>query len=131
TQPPDGAPKSGLAHPHVPMYAGTGALAASESVPLEARMVHPVSAEVQMVKRVALIFGVVFILVGVLGFFSMGGMQMGVEPPGMELGLFPVNVLHNCVHVLFGIWGVVASRSFSGAQLYCKVAGIVYLVLAV
>ncbi len=83
-----------------------------------------------MVKRVAMLFGAVFILVGILGFTVSGGMNMGADNPAMLLGMFPVNLLHNCVHILFGIWGLVAARSFSGAATYCKVGGIVYLVLA-
>jgi hypothetical protein len=96
------------------------------------QMVTHVSMEVQMVKRVAMIFGLVFILVGLLGFTVPGGMQMGdVENAPKLLGLFPVNVLHNLVHVLFGVWGLVAARSFSGAQMYCKLGGFAYLALAV
>jgi len=84
-----------------------------------------------MVKRVAMLFGAVFILVGVLGFVTTGGMQMGdaLNPPRL-LGLFPVNVAHNLVHLLFGVWGILAARSFAGAQAYCKIGGIAYLVLA-
>lgn len=85
-----------------------------------------------MVKRVAMLFGVVFIIVGVLGFTVPGGMQMGdaANPPKL-LGLFPVNVLHNLVHVLFGVWGLAAARSYSGAVAYCKLGGMIYLALAV
>jgi hypothetical protein len=88
--------------------------------------------EVHMVKRIALVFGVVFLLVGVLGFTVPGGMQMGdVTNAPKLLGLFPVNLLHNGVHLVFGLWGLVAARSFSGAVTYGKVGGIIYLVLAV
>ena len=66
------------------------------------------------VQRVAQIFGVVFILVGVVAFFS-GSMSMDT---GLMLGLFPVNVLHNLVHLLFGVWGLAASRSFGAAKTY-------------
>jgi hypothetical protein len=87
--------------------------------------------EVQMAKRVAMLFGVVFILVGVLGFVTPGGMQMGDAANAPKLlGLFPVNVLHNLVHLLFGVWGILAARSFAGAQAYCKLGGIIYLALA-
>jgi high-affinity Fe2+/Pb2+ permease len=47
------------------------------------------------------------------------------------LGLFPVNVLHNVVHLLFGVWGLLAARTYAGAQAYCKLGGVIYLVLAV
>ena len=50
---------------------------------------------------------------------------------GQLLGLFPVNVLHNLFHLAFGIWGIAASRSFSGAKAYAQIGGIVYLLLAV
>ncbi|HVX41388.1 MAG TPA: DUF4383 domain-containing protein [Gemmatimonadaceae bacterium] len=84
-----------------------------------------------MVKRVAMLFGVVFLVVGALGLFTSGGMQMGdVNNPAKLLGLFPVNVLHNAVHILFGVWGIAAARSFGGAATYCKAGGVIYLVLA-
>ncbi len=83
-----------------------------------------------MVKRVAMIFGVVFILVGLLGFAYPGGMSMGAANPGRILGLFPVNLLHNLVHILFGIWGLMAARAYSSAQAFCKLGGFIYLCLA-
>jgi len=85
-----------------------------------------------MVKRVAMVFGVVFLLVGILGFISPGGMSMGADPaPGMLLGMFPINVVHNVVHLLFGIWGLMAARSFAGAKMYAQAGGIIYIVLAI
>ena len=83
-----------------------------------------------MVRRVAMVFGIVFLLVGILGFVSPGGMSMGVASPGMILGLFPVNLLHNIVHLLFGVWGLMASRSFTGAKMFAQVGGVIYIVLA-
>ena len=84
-----------------------------------------------MVRRVAMVFGVVFLLIGILGFVSPGGMSMGVSSPGMILGLFPVNLLHNVVHILFGVWGLVASRTFGGAKMYAQVGGVIYVALAI
>jgi hypothetical protein len=85
-----------------------------------------------MVKTIAMIFGVVFILVALLGFMATGMSNMDSDPATAPrvLGLFPVNVLHNVVHLLFGIWGVVSARSFAGARTYCMTAGVIYLVLA-
>lgn len=83
------------------------------------------------VQRVAQIFGWVFVLVAVWGFFITGGsMEAGMDAPAI-LGLFPVNVLHNLAHLLLGVWGIVASRSFGSARSYAQIAGILYLVLAV
>jgi hypothetical protein len=83
-------------------------------------------------QKLAGVFAVVFILIAILGFIAPGGMAMTVEPTtGMVLGLFPVNLLHNIVHLLFGIWGLVASRSWTGSKSFFTGAGIIYAVLTV
>lgn len=84
-----------------------------------------------MVQRLALVFGIVFLLVGALGLFTSGGMAMDAENPAMLLGMFPVNLLHNIVHLLFGVWGLVASRSFAGAKTFARIGGVIYIVLAI
>jgi hypothetical protein len=77
------------------------------------------------------VFGIVFILVAILGFVASGGsMDADPETAPRLLGLFAVNVLHNVVHLLFGVWGLLAARSFSGAKTYGMVGGIAYLALA-
>jgi Domain of unknown function (DUF4383) len=83
-------------------------------------------------QKLAGVFGVVFILVAVLGFISPGGLVMAMDPQtGMVLGVFPVNLLHNVVHLLFGIWGLVASRAWAGSKTFFTVGGIIYAVLTV
>lgn len=85
-----------------------------------------------MVTRVAMVFGAVFVLVGVLGLVVTGGMSMAADPaPAMLLGLFPINLLHNVVHILLGVWGLLAARSFAMAKMYAQAGGIVYVVLAI
>lgn len=85
-----------------------------------------------MIKRVALVFGIVFLLVGIAGYLTPGGMGMAADPPAaLLLGLFPVNMLHNAVHVAFGVWGLAASRSFAGARNYARIGGVAYALLAV
>ena len=75
-------------------------------------------------KTVALVFGVVFLLIGFLGFVP------ALTPGGALLGLFMVNGVHSIVHILFGIFGIAAA--FTGfSRLYNKVGGVIYLVLAV
>ena len=93
-------------------------------------------------RRAAQIFGVVFLLIGVLGFIP-GVNQMHHGDPGAEhlsvggpghgnlLGLFHVNVLHNAVHLLFGIMGLAMSRTLGGARGYFRIVGVAYLLLAV
>jgi hypothetical protein len=61
----------------------------------------------------------------------MANMESDPARAPQLLGLFPVNVLHNAVHLLFGIWGLVASRTFNGARSYARIAGVLYLLLAV
>jgi len=78
------------------------------------------------VQRVAQLFGWIFVLIGALGFIYAPGMQSG-----LLLGIFPVNLVHNIVHILFGIWGIMSARTFAGARGYGQMAGILYLVLAV
>jgi hypothetical protein len=83
------------------------------------------------VQRAAQIFGGAFVLVAVLGFFvARGSMEADVERAPHLLGLFPVNLLHNLVHLAFGIWGLVAARSWDAAKLYCQITGVAYLALA-
>lgn len=84
----------------------------------------------------ALIFGIVFLAVGALGFVP--GLVQPLHPghPQMEgagqlLGLFPINALHNGVHILFGLWGLMASRSLGGAVLYARGVAIIYAVLTI
>lgn len=85
-----------------------------------------------MAKKAAGIFGVVFLVVAVLGFLTPGGTGMEADPARAPhvLGLFPVNLLHNIVHLLFGLWGLAAARSWSGARTYGRAGAVIYLVLA-
>src|SRR5688572_32784637 len=83
------------------------------------------------VQRVAQIFGVVFILVALAGFYT-GGMNMEADPATAPaiMDMFPINLVHKIVHLLFGIWGLAASRSWSGGKQYAQIGGVLYLVLA-
>jgi len=86
-------------------------------------------------QKLAAVFGVVFVIGAIAGFLAPnGGMSMQPTDPetaARALGIFPVNVLHNIVHLVFGLWGLAASRSWSGSSSYFRTAGIIYAVLAV
>lgn len=84
------------------------------------------------VQRVAQIVGWVFVAIGLLGFLATGG-SMEADPARAPhlLGLFPVNVLHNLVHLAFGVWGILAARAWSSARSYCLISGALYAGLAV
>ena len=86
----------------------------------------------------ALVLGIIFLLVGIAGFVP--GLLQTPEPAadvqvtqnfGRLMGLFPVNALHNVVHIVFGIWGIAAYRSYTGARGYSKAVAVIYAVLAV
>ena len=84
------------------------------------------------IQRVAQLFGVVFVLVAILGFIA-GGTSMESDPAMAPkiFGLFPVNLVHSGVHLGFGIWGLLASRVYEGARNFALVGGAIYLVLTV
>ena len=90
-------------------------------------------------RHFALIFGIVFAIVGLAGFIpAFLGAPVADEPAlaveasrGRLLGLFPVNVLHNLVHLAFGVWGIAAYRSHGAAKLYGKSVAVIYGVLVV
>jgi len=86
----------------------------------------------RFIQRVATISGVVFIVVSLLGLFTGGmpGMKMGAASV-MLLGLFPVNLLHNLVHLAFGVWGVIAGRAKEASVTYALGSGAAYLLLGV
>lgn len=87
----------------------------------------------------ALILGIGFLVVGILGFVPRLLTMPAEGQPGLLieaghgnlLGLFPVNVLHNLVHLLFGIWGVVVWRNFTASRVYSRSVAIAYAVLTV
>jgi hypothetical protein len=89
------------------------------------------------VRTFALLYGIVFLLVGILGFVPGVTSPHEASDPatvmdhGRLLGLFPVNTLHNIVHAVFGIWGIAVYRSAGGAVAYARAVAIIYAVLTV
>jgi hypothetical protein len=88
-----------------------------------------------LVQTAALVVGIVFLLVGVLGFIpgittDYGSMAFaGHHSDAKLLGVFQVSILHNIVHLLFGIAGIAMARTVSGARAYLIGGGAIYLVL--
>jgi uncharacterized membrane protein YtjA (UPF0391 family) len=79
----------------------------------------------------ALVFGVVYLIVGLLG-FTVTGMSMEADADAPRLlGLFPVNVLHNIVHLAIGAWGLASYRSLNGSIAYARGLAILYGLLAI
>lgn len=73
-----------------------------------------------MVKTAAMIFGIVFILIGILGFIP------AFTPDNHLLGIFEVGGLHNIIHLVSGVAALIGSMSYSYSQTYFKVFGVVY-----
>jgi predicted transporter len=87
------------------------------------------------VQKAATAMGAVFLLVGILGFIPGITSQYdqmsfaGHDSEALLLGVFQVSILHNIVHLLFGLAGLAMARSVSGARSYLVVGGIIYLIL--
>ena len=87
----------------------------------------------------ALVFGIVFLLAGVSGFIP--GLLQPVHadaPPltvnsgyGLVLGLLPVNLLHNLVHLLFGALGIAAFAGWFAPRLYAQIVAVSYGLLVI
>jgi arginine exporter protein ArgO len=88
-----------------------------------------------MTRRAAAVVGAVFLLVGILGFIpgittDYGSMSFaGHDSGAMLLGIFQVSILHNLVHLLFGVVGLVMARTAPSARMFLIVGGVIYLVL--
>ena len=81
------------------------------------------------------IVGALFLVVGILGFIpgittNYDAMEFAGHESGAELlGVFQVSILHNIVHLLFGIVGLAAARAASSARYFLAIGGLVYLAL--
>ena len=82
------------------------------------------------------VLGVAFLLAGVAGFFPS---PIPADAPpvtveqyhGLALGLFPVNILHNVVHLLFGVLGLAAGRGAINPRGFLKFVAVAYGLLVV
>jgi hypothetical protein len=87
----------------------------------------------------ALLFGIAFLGIGIAGFIPgittaphAGHPDLAVDANyGQVFGLFPVNILHNIVHILFGLWGLLSYKSLGASKSYGKGVAIAYAVLTV
>lgn len=75
-----------------------------------------------LVKPVTWLFGLIFLVVGLLGFLMTSPL----------LGLFAVNNLHNLVHLASGVVALIAaSMSVSAARSYLMIFGVVYALVTI
>jgi hypothetical protein len=76
-------------------------------------------------QKLAKLFGIVFILIGILGFVP------GVTMDGHLLGIFEVDTVHNVIHLLTGIIAWLAASSLDHSKLFFKVFGVVYALVTI
>lgn len=87
------------------------------------------------VQRVSATVGALFLMVGFAGFIpgvttGYGSLTwMGMDSQARLLGLFQVSILHNLVHIAFGVAGIMLARTARTARLFLLVAGAIYLLL--
>jgi uncharacterized protein (UPF0333 family) len=82
----------------------------------------------------ALVFGIVLVAAGILGFFYESSFSTGddtlVERDAV-LGILDVNGWHNVVHILSGVVGLAVAGSYANARLYALGFGAIYIVVAI
>jgi hypothetical protein len=87
------------------------------------------------IQKTALIVGVVFLVVGIAGFIPGLTTDLhalhgaGIESEALLLGLFQVSILHNIVHLLFGVAGIATAMSAVASRNFLLWGGVVYLAL--
>src|SRR3954462_1376047 len=75
-----------------------------------------------MAKTLAKVFGVIFLLVGILGFFGNGIVGMS--------GFFHANMAHNIVHLALGLI-LVLCQTEAKARLWLTIVGVIYLLVGI
>ncbi|MFL5981667.1 MAG: DUF4383 domain-containing protein [Gaiellaceae bacterium] len=87
------------------------------------------------IQTAALLVGVVFLLVGILGFIpgitsNYDDLKfVGHDSDAQLLGIFDTSILHNIVHLLFGVAGIALARTYDGARNFLIGGGVIYLAL--
>ena len=98
---------------------------------------HDADKAADLVRNAAKAVGAVFLLVGILGFVpgitqNIYPLQLaGHEGNAQLLGIFAVSVLHNIVHILFGVAGLAMAKNYKSATSYLIGGGVIYLLLTV
>ncbi len=81
-----------------------------------------------MFKKLAMLFGAVFALVGILGFIP----GITTSDTHLLLGLFHVDTIHNIIHLVTGLVGLyLGSSSESGSKSWFQIFGIIYALVTI
>lgn len=79
----------------------------------------------------AFAFGAVYLLIGIAGFFVTGLSGFAEATYDDKLIVFPLNPLHNIVHLLIGVAWLMASATHAKARLANLGIGLVYGIVAI
>ena len=79
----------------------------------------------------ALLFGIVLLAIGILGFIADSSFGTGSDVDGSDFIIFEVNGWHNIVHILSGLLGLALARRRDTARAYALGFGAVYLVVTI
>ena len=79
----------------------------------------------------SLLFGIVLLAVGILGFIADSSFGTGSDVEGSDFIIFEVNGWHNIVHILSGLLGLALWRRRDLARAYALGFGAVYLVVTI
>jgi hypothetical protein len=83
-----------------------------------------------LVQTVALAFGIIYLVVGVLGLAPFVGGSY-TQTNSNLLGFVPINLLHNVVHLVIGIAGIAAAGSLARSRQFCQVFGVVLILIGI
>ena len=92
-----------------------------------------------MTRYFAALAGAVYVAVGIAGFIPGLTQPPAADAPGLAVdagygylfGLFPINVVHNVVHLAIGLWGLISYSSWSASRAFARGLTILYAILAV
>jgi Domain of unknown function (DUF4383) len=80
----------------------------------------------------ALVFGIVLVGAGIIGFLYEPALSTGDDASREAvLGVLDVNGWHNVVHILTGVLGLAAARSYTYSRSYAFGLGAVYIGVAI
>jgi hypothetical protein len=87
------------------------------------------------VQKAAMIVSILFLLIGIAGFIpgitsNFDDMKFaGHDSEAKLFGVFQTSVLHNLVHLAFGVVGLAMSRTWKAARTFLLAGGVIYLAL--
>ncbi len=91
------------------------------------------------VRYFALIVGIFYLLITILGFIPALNTTPPTDAPKLAVtsmyeylfGLFPVNLIHHLVHLLVGLGGIFAYTTYERSRLYSRIIAILFGVLTI